>query len=260
MTDEVKKEIEKLIKEYDLDCSIKEFKNKVDWYYVSRCQKLSEKIIREFKNKVDWEYISCSQKLSEKIIREFKNKVDWEYISCFQKLSEKIIRKFKNKVDWYYISSDQILSKDFIREFQDKVDWINISSSQTLSEDFIEEFEDKINIKLYNEIHKTKTYKQKLREVKDYVKQYNLKFDDKFLYVYRKHDRLGKGIFNKTVSYEKGKYYKDWHCDMRENIQNSFGFGIWPKGNTPVKVKIEDWGVAVNREDGKARVWGFEMI
>jgi hypothetical protein len=48
---------------------------------------------------------------------------------------------------------------------------------------------------------------------------------------------------------------------MRENEENSFGFGIWPKGNTPVKVKIEDWGVAVTvRNDGKARVWGFEII
>ena len=27
-----------------------------------------------------------------------------------------------------------------------------------------------------------------------------------------------------------------------------------------VKVLIEDWGVEVNREDGKSRVWGFEII
>jgi hypothetical protein len=43
-------------------------------------------------------------------------------------------------------------------------------------------------------------------------------------------------------------------------FENSFGFGIWPEGNTPIRVKIEDWGVAVNREDGKARVWGFEIL
>ena len=47
---------------------------------------------------------------------------------------------------------------------------------------------------------------------------------------------------------------------MRKNEENSFGMGIWPKGNTPVKVKLEDWGVAVNKNDGKARVWGFEVI
>ena len=47
---------------------------------------------------------------------------------------------------------------------------------------------------------------------------------------------------------------------MRENIENSFGLGIWPKGNTPVKVKVKDWGVAVNRDDGKARVYGITVI
>jgi hypothetical protein len=47
-------------------------------------------------------------------------------------------------------------------------------------------------------------------------------------------------------------------CDKYK--KNSFGLGIFPKGNTPVKVKIEDWGLEVNREDGKARVWGFEVI
>ena len=47
---------------------------------------------------------------------------------------------------------------------------------------------------------------------------------------------------------------------MNPNNENSFGLGIFPKGNTPIKVKISDWGVAVNREDGKARVWGFEVI
>ena len=47
---------------------------------------------------------------------------------------------------------------------------------------------------------------------------------------------------------------------MRKDVENSFGLGIWPKGNTPVKVKIEDWGCEVDkRGDGKARVWGFEI-
>ena len=47
---------------------------------------------------------------------------------------------------------------------------------------------------------------------------------------------------------------------MREEVENSFGLGIWPEGNTKVKVLIKDWGVKVNREDGKCRVWGFEIV
>jgi hypothetical protein len=47
---------------------------------------------------------------------------------------------------------------------------------------------------------------------------------------------------------------------MNTANKNSFGLGIFPKGNTKVKVSIKDWGVSVDREDGKARVWGFEVI
>jgi len=67
-------------------------------------------------------------------------------------------------------------------------------------------------------------------------------------------------MYQRNVYYKKGKYYRDWHCDMTKNEGFSFGLGIFPRGNTPVKVKIEDWGLEVNRKDGKCRVWGFEMI
>jgi hypothetical protein len=112
----------------------------------------------------------------------------------------------------------------------------------------------------YRSINKEKSLKQKIKEVKEYAKRHNLKFDGKYLYAFRKHDKYGHGTFNKTITYQKGKYYRDWHCNMKKNEVNSFGLGIWPKGNTPIKVKVEDWGVCVNRVDGKARVWGFKML
>jgi hypothetical protein len=87
-----------------------------------------------------------------------------------------------------------------------------------------------------------------------------LKFDGEYLYAFRNHNKWGRGQFNPTIRYETERYYHDWHCDMRESTKNSFGFGIWPQGNTPIRVKIEDWGLAVNRDDGKARVWGFEIL
>ena len=39
------------------------------------------------------------------------------------------------------------------------------------------------------------------------------------------------------------------------------GFGIWPEGNTKIKIKLSDWGT-IDKNDtcGKARVWGFEII
>ena len=149
-----------------------------------------------------------------------------------------------------------------VKEFKDKVNWNYISCYQKLSEDFIKEFKDKVNIQLYKEVNRSLSYKQKLKEVKKYCKKYKLEIDEKnkCFYVYREHDEYGRGIFNKTIFYVKNTYYKDWHLDMRRNKENSFGLGIWPKGNTKVKVLIEDWGLECEREDGKCRVWGFEIV
>ena len=93
------------------------------------------------------------------------------------------------------------------------------------------------------------------------AKEHNLKLDTKYLYAFRNHNEYGRGSYNKTISYQKGTYYKDWHCDMDETDKNSFGLGIFKEGNTKVRVKIEDFGVAVlNDAEGKARVWGFEIV
>jgi len=243
MKNKVTKEIKQLIVKLNLNCSVNKFKDEVYWYSISYSQTLSEDLIREFKDEVNWYSISSSQTLSEDLIREFKDKVNWNKISSSQTLSEDFIREFKDEVNWNYISSSQ-----------------NLSNSSKFSKKFMEEFKSKIDIKLQKEIHAEKTLKQKIKEVKIYAEKHNLKYDKDYLYAFRNHDKNGSGVHNKAIKYKKGKYYKDWHCDMRKNEENSFGLGIWPKGNTNVKVKINDWGVAVNKEDGKARVMGFEII
>jgi len=284
MTKDLKQEIQKIIEDLNLECSVEEFQDKVDWNWISIYQKLSEEFIREFQEKVDWSLISLYQKLSESFIREFEDMVNWSRISTYQKLSENLIQEFQDKVDWDWISMHQKLSEEFIREFQDKVDWTCISQYQKLSEPFIKESQDRVdwdyisecqklskrfrsskfkkflNLKLYNEINQKKSRTQKIKEMKSYAKEYNLKFTGKYLYAYRDHDKNGCGYFNKTIVYEKNKYYRDWHCDMRKDVENSFGLGIFPKGNTKVRISIRDWGVWTTREDGKARVYGFKIV
>ena len=277
------KEIERIIAELPIKCSVEEFQNRVYWGFISNSQKLSEEFIEKFQDKVDWNHISNSQKLSEEFIEKFQNKVDWCNVSCCQKLSEEFIEKFQDRVDWNYISRSQKLSEEFIEKFQDRVHWPCISRSQKLSEEFIEKFQDEVDWggisrfhKLSKEFikkfqyffntgvqrinHKETTLKEKRSRIQAYAKKHNLEFDGEYLYAFRNHDEWGRGVFNETLSYKKGKYYRDWHCDMNEATENSFGLGVWPKGNTPIKVKVEDWGVEVDREDGKGRVWGFEVI
>ena len=220
----------------------------------------TEEYIRSNPDKVDWYDISIQQKLSENFIREFQNKLDWDCISKYQKLTGDFIIEFQDKVSWIKISYSQKLSESFIREFQNKVNWYFISYNQKLSKEFMKEFEDKVNKEEQLKTHHNELSLQEKQElIQKYCDKYNLKYDDNYLYAYRNHDKNGSGIFNKTIIYEKNKYYRDWRCDLNPEHIISFGYGINTRGNTKVKVKIEDIGCWVNYND-KLRVWGFEII
>ena len=105
-----------------------------------------------------------------------------------------------------------------------------------------------------------------VKEAKAYAKKYGLETDDTYLYAYRNHDMHGRGMWDINKSYKKGTYYKDWRCDLDRTDSRSFGLGIYPIGNTKVRVKLEDWGTEVlglvnfATDIGKVRVWGFEII
>jgi hypothetical protein len=213
---------------------------------------LSKEFIREFADKVNWNDISTYQKLSEKFIREFADKINWRYISVQQKLSEEFIREFADKVHWDCISNYQNLSEDFIHEFKDKVDWFNIAISQNLSEEF------RTQHNMSKAIVFTK--EQKLENMHAYAKEFNLKIENDTLFACRQHDKWNHGVHNKTITYDEiGKRYEDWHCNLDSNIENSFGLGVFPKGNIKVSVHVDDWGIWVNNTD-KGRVWAFTLL
>ena len=283
MKKNVKKEIEFLIKKLNLNCSVEEFEDKINWGCISQFQKLSEEFILEFKYKVDWFYISKFQKLSEEFIRKLQNKVNWGCISAYQKLSKNFIQELKDKVYWNDISKYQKLSEEFIREFQNEVHWNYISKYQKLSEGFIREFQDKVN---WNYISKY----QKLSI--SCIREFNLEIDpDNWLYkdkifklekvkntgIYEfldsDHILAYKGIrsdrysnFNFQYRYLKGKTY-ECHCDCT-NDENSFGLSAWTEekakghfGQLMIKVKINvaDIGRIVHN-GGKLRCSKFTVI
>ena len=66
-------------------------------------------------------------------------------------------------------------------------------------------------------------------------------------------------MFRKNIYYEKGQYYRDWHCDLNSKHGNSYGLGIFPEGNTEVRVKVEDFCTGIEGSN-KGRVWGFEIV
>jgi len=230
---------------------IREFADKVCWCYISRYQKLSEEFIREFFNKVCWCCISTYQKLSEGLIREFANKVDWNCISIYQKLSEGFIREFSDKVKWIYISIYQKLSEGFIREFSDKVDWIYILQCQKLSKDFIKEY--KLTISKYNWLYKTK--EEKLSYLKENCNGIYEIVDDDYIVAYKSTRANGYSTYNFQYQYKENKTYES-HCDCNINNENSFGLSAWTKEKAlehynegklfKVHINIEDIGAIIH--------------
>ena len=240
MKKELKQEIQKIIKEQNLNCSI-----------------------REFQNKVYWDGISVNQKLSEDFIREFQNKVYWDGISEYQKLSEDFIREFQNKVDWYRISEYQKLSEDFIREFQNKVDWDWISEYQKLSEDFIREFDLKISDN--NWLYKDIEFKKK--HIKENT-SFNI-IDNKYIIAYKSVRSDNYSCFNFQYQYFPGNVYETNQCDCNIDNENSFGLSAWTKEKAleyhnkgkllKIKINIEDIGAIVQNEQ-KIRCWKLEVL
>ena len=117
----VKKEIEKIIKDWNLDCSVEEFRDNIKSLGISFYEGLSEDFIREFQDNVNWPCISEYQDLSEDFIREFKDKVYWGGISIDQYLSLGFVSEFQNKldeIDWEYIGRYQNITKKDIEEYE----------------------------------------------------------------------------------------------------------------------------------------------
>jgi len=105
---------------------------------------LSEEFIRENKDIIDlinWYNISKYQKLSENFIREFKNKVDWDNISYYQKLSENFIREFQGKINWKCL-----LKKYGYNLFEIKINKYQIKSNNYISDCL--EFPELVNLTL----------------------------------------------------------------------------------------------------------------
>jgi len=265
MNSKVTKEVKNFIKILNLNCTVEEFKDKVNWNYISASQKLSENFIREFKSNVEWYRISQYQKLSEDFIREFKDKVYWIFISKFQKLSEKFIREFKDNVSFSYISQYQKLSENFIREFKDKINWNFIfnyvSQYQKLSGKFRKEFN--IKISKCNWIYKPVNFK--LKKIKE-VHKYEI-IDDKFIIAYKgiRYDNYSR--FNFQYKYEIGKTYES-NCDCNIDDNSSFGLSAWTLEKAKcycnekiikVKININDLGCIVY-DGNKLRCKKFTVL
>ena len=263
---------------------IEKHKDKVNWYCISRFQKLSESFIEKYEDKVNWFHISRTQKLSESFIEKYQDKVNWDCISQFQKLSESFIEKYQDQVNWYNISISQKLSESFIEKHKDKVDWINISKYQKLLESFIEKYKNKViwyYISIYQKlsIEFRKKYKIQIKPNNWLYKPVNFKLkklrecglyeiiDNKYIIAYKgiRSDNYSK--YNFQYLYEIGKEYES-NCDCNVNDDFSFGLSAWTLENAKkycdekiikVQIAIKDLGAIVH-DGNKLRCFKFKVL
>lgn len=81
------KEIEKIIDDYNLNCTVKQFEtnfngvqDKVIWFFVSINYELSEFFLEKYFNKLSSIGVSEYQQLSEKFLIKHKYKINWSSI------------------------------------------------------------------------------------------------------------------------------------------------------------------------------------
>ena len=87
------------------------------WNDISN-QYLPEEFIRKYHDKVNWFIISRCQKLSENFIVEFQDRVDWGNISYFQKLSRKFIKNNFDKLNIKFLLENENISEEIKQELQ----------------------------------------------------------------------------------------------------------------------------------------------
>lgn len=247
-------------------------------------QKFSMNLIRDIAQHftpVHWDDLPKYQELDDDfIIDNYKKSKrvflvsELKAIINYQKLSQKTIDALlSERIGLIYsIIKNQLLSLEFVGKIL--ADYESCLLDLAKYQPYPEFFKEIKSNKIVNPSDliqlQTKSKEQKIQEMKDYAKEHNLEFDGEYLYAYREHDKLGRGIYNKTICYEEGKYYRDWHCDIDSRIQNSFGLGIFPfstrngdpvrlNTNVLVKVHVDDWGCAIYNSK-KARVWAFTVL
>lgn len=256
----------------------------LNMHRVATYQTLSETFMEEFANSLSWSIISEGQDLSETFMEKHANRLLWSNISECQNLSEAFIARNIYRISFNAINVYRNLSEEFLLDKRGHVFFRAMFAAKQYSESFLETFRDShvafpwvIKYQNLSEefLKKCSDHERSLYvlrhtpsgiSINEYADKHGLTIDDTYLYAFRNHTHKGRGQYLDSTRYQKNVYYRDWHCDLDCREDYTYGFGIWPEGNTPVRIKREDWGCAVRDPSGvpdeiatKARVWGFEI-
>ena len=92
----------------------------IDWYHISKYQKLTESFIEKYKDKLDWYNISVYQELTESFIDKYADKVYWFIIISYHKLTHEFLEKHLYKYNLFFAGNNNCINKEHIFKLQDK--------------------------------------------------------------------------------------------------------------------------------------------
>jgi len=236
-----------------------------DWDSFFYDYTVSEDFLYKYRDVINFNRLGLYQIIPTKLLVNLDLLPEFSTLLGNQIFPEKYLDSVSHKLTgecWDILSASHPISEKFMMRHSKSINWTFASYCQPMSIDFAKRYKSKKGFKYNKHLRKHHREYDPKEEAIAYASLHQMKYDDDYLYAYRNHTSSGRGSFMKNRNYLPGVYYRDWRCDLDPAAKNSFGFGIWNGGNTTVRVKLSDFGCAVDEGEfsSKARVWGFEVV
>lgn len=108
-------------------------------------QQFSEQFLFDFRNYLNWNYVSHTQKISEEFINKLLKYIVINKIGKHQILSENFIEQHIDNLNLYYIAKNQLLSNEFIRKYAYCLPFSYLCFNEKIDYRIFEEFIDKVD-------------------------------------------------------------------------------------------------------------------
>lgn len=120
-------------------------KEKIDIEGVLENQEITIKLINmllehpNFKHIIDWAYISKNKKVSDKFFKKFKSELFMNIYCKYQEITQEFMTEFEHDLDWYEISEHQLLTPEFIIQMSQHINSEKLKANTKVNQHELEE-------------------------------------------------------------------------------------------------------------------------
>lgn len=233
---------------------IRENKDSVNWWKISKVKNLPKEFIHEFHKYLQWDILNLKHTIDESIVRsympifinkknrkyiskkklsiefmrDYKFMLDWSYVTKFNDFTIEMIEEFKFVIDFYILTSKQIIPLHLIDEFKnERLNWVFISREYDIDLDFIDKYKDKLSWgALSSRFANDDKFVDRFVKYVDFdVIQSFRRIDESFIYKYANHINWFR-VDPNTLSVDTVRKYRDlirWeYVSVYANLTDEF--------------------------------------